>query len=102
LTGLGSDRPAIARKDLWFEGQGLQRSITQLVSAVADGSDPARARGEFAALFGGSSVPESAIEAAFNDLLQAIKESGLTPDDLATVDALEAGEGGSPSPGGPA
>jgi len=99
---LGTDHPAIAREEFWFEGQGLQHSMTHLVSVVADGSDPARAKGEFAALFGGSTVPESAIDAAFNDLVQAIKESGVTPGDLATVDALETDEGGSPSPGGPA
>src|SRR3954471_6088842 len=39
LTRLGPDGPALAWKDLWFEGQGLQNSMTHLVSAVADGSD---------------------------------------------------------------
>jgi len=99
---LGTDHPAIAREEFWFEGQGLQHSMTHLVSVVADGSDPARAKGEFAALFGGSTVPESAIDAAFNDLVQAIKESGVTPGDLATISGSETGQGGSSSPGGPA
>jgi hypothetical protein len=52
---------------------------------VASGSDTAQARGDFNALFRGSSVPHSAVDAAFSDLVLAIKDSGVTPADLTAV-----------------
>jgi hypothetical protein len=82
---VGTDSRAFAQAGYWFEGQGLEKAVTELAMAVAGGGDTTQARDDFNALFNGSSVPQSAVDAAFDDLAQIIKDSGVTPMDLTAV-----------------
>jgi cell division protein FtsB len=85
LTKLSSDEQTIAQDGYWFEGQNLSPVISELATAVSGGTSTAQAQADFTALFSGSTVPQSAIDATFNDLVQIIKDSGVTPIDLTTV-----------------
>jgi hypothetical protein len=85
LTKLSTDEQTIEQSGYWFEGQNLQKAVSELATAVASGSDMTQAHADFTALFKGSSVPQSAIDATFNDLVQALKDSGVSAADLTTV-----------------
>jgi cell division protein FtsB len=85
LTKLDEDAQTIAQDGYWFEGNNLQSVISELATAVAGGTSTTQAQADFTALFSGSTVPQSAIDTTFNDLVQVIKDSGVTPTDLTTV-----------------
>jgi hypothetical protein len=85
VTGPIATGGTIEQSGYWFEGQNLQKAVSELANAVARGNDTTQAHTNFTALFNGSSVPPSAIDATFNELVQAIKDSGVSAADLTTV-----------------
>jgi hypothetical protein len=92
-TSLSTDEQTIEPSGYWFEGQNLQKAVSELANAVASGNDTTQAHTDFTALFNGSSVPQSAIDATFNELVQAIKDSNVSAADPTNLS--NEGSGGS-------
>src|SRR5208283_3245132 len=67
-----------------------QKSVSELVTAVAGGAATTQAQTDFNALFTGSTVAQSTITKTFNDLVQTIQESKITTADLSAVAADQA------------
>ena len=90
LSALAADGKAISAAGLWLNPQSLDKVTAELATAVAAGTDTTQAKTDFAALFTGSSVSQATIDAAFTDLVKAIKDSGVTSAQLATIAADQA------------
>jgi hypothetical protein len=90
LESLSTDGQSIAAAGFHFNPQTLNPVISELATAVANGTAPAQAPSYFTGLFGGSSVSSTVITTTYNDLVKAIGNSGVTAGDLSTVATDEA------------
>jgi hypothetical protein len=89
LNNLSSDGQAITQ--LLFSGAGIgvnwngaQSATSELASAVAAGTSTAQAHADFIASFT-SGMPQSVLDKAFGDLVQAVEDSHVTTADLTAV-----------------
>jgi hypothetical protein len=87
LANLTADGQSIAGAGFWINPQSLQKTVSELATAVAGGSDTTQAKADFNALFSGSNVAQATIDKAFNDLVQTIQDSKVTAADLSAVAA---------------
>jgi hypothetical protein len=87
---LANDAQAITQAGFYFKESALDPVISELAVAVAGGNSTSQALTDFTALFSGSSVSSTTITNTFNDLVKAIKDSGVTTNDLSTVAADQA------------
>ena len=78
ITNLTTDGQSIAGAGFWINPQNLQKSVSELVTAVASGAATTQAKTDFNALFSGSNVAQSTIDKTFNDLVQTIQDSKVT------------------------
>jgi cell division protein FtsB len=85
LTNLATDNQTIVGAGLHLDPQSLKTVTTELATAVAGGTDTNQAKTDFNALFKGSSVPQTAIDKTFTDIVQTITDSKVTATDLQTV-----------------
>ena len=90
VNNLTTDGQSIAGAGFWINSQNLQKSVSELVTAVASGAATTQAKTDFTALFSGSNVAQSTIEKTFNDLVQTIQDSKITSADLSAVAADQA------------
>ena len=90
ITNLTTDSQSIAGAGFWINPQNLQKSVSELVTAVASGAATTQAKTDFTALFTGSNVAQSTIDKTFNDLIQTIQDSKITAADLSAVAADQA------------
>jgi hypothetical protein len=90
LAALDADSQAIAQAGFRFDRTSLQKLVSELATAVAGNSSTTQAQNDFTALFSGSSVASTTITSAFNHLVKAIQDSGVTAADLTTVAADQA------------
>jgi hypothetical protein len=84
-SSLATDSQAIAQAGFRINSQNLEKVTTELATAVAAGNSASQAQSDFAALFSGSSVAQTTITTAFNDMIKAIQDSGVTSTDLNNV-----------------
>jgi len=87
LNNLNVDSQAIAKAGHVPNIQGLPPVVLETAKAVASGAATTQAQADFNALFGGSSVPTSVIDKAFDDLIQTIEDSKVTSSNLSTIAA---------------
>jgi hypothetical protein len=108
LTALQGDDMAAAKAGVKLDGAALIKVQNEVARAVLMGN-PGTAAADFAALFGGK-MPKGAIDRAFNDEVQIVKDSKVTPADLARIaadtaavqkDMAAGGGSGSGTPSGP-
>jgi hypothetical protein len=85
LSSLQTDTQSIVGAGAWLNPQNLQKSISELATAVAGGSDTTQAKTDFNALFTGTNVAQTTIDKTFNDLIETIQDSRVTTTDLSTV-----------------
>src|SRR5271157_2261383 len=95
VNNLTTDGQSIAGAGFWINPQNLQKSVSELVTAVAGGAattqaQTTQAQTDFTALFSGSNVAQSTIDKTFNDLVQTIQDSKITAPDLSAVAADQA------------
>ena len=90
LQSLTNDAHTISQAGFIFNVQSLNKSISELATAVAGGVSTAQAQTDFTALFSGSTISTATINAAFADLTKAIQDSAILPGDLTTVAADQA------------
>ena len=90
VTNLTDDSQSIAGAGFSVNPQNLQKSVSELVTAVASGSSTTQAKTDFTALFSGSNMAQTTIDKTFNDLVQTIQDSKITTADLSAVAADEA------------
>ncbi len=90
VTNLTTDGQSIAGAGFWINPQNLQKSVSELVTAVASGAATTQAKTDFTALFSGSNVAQSTIDKTFSDLVQTIQDSKITAADLSAVAADQA------------
>ncbi len=90
MTNLTTDSRSIAGAGFWINPENLQKSVSELVTAVASGSSTTQAKTDFNAIFTGSNVAQTTIDKTFNDLVQTIQDSKITAADLSAVAADEA------------
>ena len=90
VNSLTTDGQSIAGAGFWINPQSLQKSVSELVTAVASGATTTQAKTDFTALFTGSNVTQSTIEKTFTDLVQTIQDSKITAADLSAVAADQA------------
>jgi hypothetical protein len=90
LQSLTNDAQAIGQAGFFFNVQSLNKTVSELATAVAGGTSTAQAQADFTALFSGSSVSTTTINTAFGDLTKAIHDSAVLPGDLTTVAADQA------------
>ena len=90
LQNLTNDSQTITAAGFFFNGQSLNKAISELATAVAGGTSTSQAQTDFAALFTGSNVTTVTINTAFADLTKAIQDSAVLPGDLTTVAADQA------------
>jgi chaperonin cofactor prefoldin len=90
LQKLANDSQAINQAGFFFNAQSLDKTVSELATAVAAGASTAQAQTDFTALFSGSSVSTTTINTAFSDLTKAIQDSKVLPADLTTVAADQA------------
>ena len=90
VNNLTTDGQSIAGAGFWINPQNLQKSVSELVTAVASGAATTQAQTDFTALFSGSNVAQSTIDKTFNDLVQTIQDSKITSADLSAVAADQA------------
>jgi hypothetical protein len=89
-SNLAADSQAISAAGFTINASNLKTVVSELASAVAGGTSTAQAQTDFNNLFSGSSVSQTVITKAFNDMVQAITDSKVTTADLQTVAADEA------------
>lgn len=87
ISNLTGDSQTIAGAGFWINPQNLQKTVSELATAVAGSADTTQAKTDFNALFTGSSVAQTTIDKAFNDLVQTIQDSKVTAEDLTTLAA---------------
>ena len=75
ITNLTTDGQTIAGAGFRINPQSLQKTVSELATAVAGGGDTTQAKTDFNALFSGSSVAQTTIDKAFSDLVQTIQDS---------------------------
>jgi hypothetical protein len=68
----------------------LQKTVSELATAVAGGADTTQAKTDFNALSSGSNVAQATIDKTFNDLVQTIQDSKITAADLTSLAADQA------------
>lgn len=85
LTALGGDDQAIVVAGVKLDGKALLKATDGLVRAVLNGN-PAPAKADFVALFGGK-LASAAVDKAFNDMVQIVKDSKITLAQLNTIAA---------------
>ncbi len=85
LTALASDSQAIAQAGARVDVKALDSAVNELATALTAGTSTTQAQTDFQAVFANTSVPAATVTQAFNDLTTAIKASGITSTDLATV-----------------
>jgi hypothetical protein len=90
LQNLVGDSRAINQAGFSFDIQSLNKTISELATAVVGGTSTSQAQTDFTALFNGSSVSTSTINSTFSDLTKAIRDSKVLPGDLTTVAADQA------------
>jgi hypothetical protein len=90
LQSLTNDAQTISQAGFFFNVQSLNKTVSELATAVAGGASTAGAQTDFTALFSGSSVSTTTINTAFADLTKAIQDSAVLPGDLTTVAADQA------------
>ena len=90
LNDLASDGQSIAGTGFWINPQNLQKTVTELATAVAGGTDTSQAKTDFNTLFSGSKVAQATIDKTFADLVQTIQDSKITSDDLTALAAAQA------------
>ena len=90
LTNLVTDGQTIAGAGLRLDPQNLDKVVNELVTAVVAGTDTTPAKTDFNALSTGSNVAQTSIDKTFNDLVQTIQDSKITPADLTTLAADQA------------
>ena len=90
INNLTTDSQSIAGAGFWINPQNLQKSVSELVTAVASSAATSQAQTDFNALFTGSNVAQSTIDKTFNDLVQTIQDSKITSADLSAVAADQA------------
>ena len=90
VDNLTTDGQSIAGAGFWINPQNLQKSVTELATAVASGGSTTQAKTDFTALFNGSNVAQTSIDKTFTDLVQAIQDSKITTADLSAVAADQA------------
>src|SRR5208337_1089509 len=79
INNLTTDGQSIAGAGSWINPQNLQKSVSELVTAVvASGAATTQAQTDFTALFSGSNVAQSTIDKTLNDLVQTIRDSKIT------------------------
>ncbi len=85
LTALGGDDQAIVVAGIKLDGKALLKATDGLVRAVLNGN-PAPAKADFVALFGGK-LTTAATDKAFNDMVKIVKDSKITLAQLNTIAA---------------
>ena len=91
LESLTTDSQSIAQSPGFIlTAQTLNPVISELATAVANGTSPAQVQSYFTALFSGSSVSSAVINSTYSDLVKAIGDSAVTTTDLSTVASDEA------------
>jgi hypothetical protein len=85
LTALASDSQAMEQACAHINVQALDKAVNELATAIAGKGSTAQAQTDFQAASANTSVPETAVSEAFNDLNKAITDSGVTTQDLTTV-----------------
>ena len=90
INNLTTDSQSIAGAGFWINPQNLQKSVSELVTAVASGAATTQAQTDFNALLSGSNVAQATIDKTFNDLVQTIQDSKITSADLSAVAADQA------------
>jgi hypothetical protein len=90
LQNLVGDSQTISQAGFSFDSSSLNKSISELATAVAGGTSTSQAQADFTALFNGSSVLTTTISTTFSDLTKAIQDSKVLPADLTAVAADQA------------
>ncbi len=90
LESLTTDSQSIAQSGFHFNSQTLNPVMSELATAVANGTAPVTAPSYFTAVFSGSSVSSTVINSTYSDLVKAIGDSAVTTTDLSTVASDEA------------
>ncbi len=90
IDNLTTDGQSIAGAGFRINPQNLQKSVTELVTAMASGAATTQSQTDFNALFTGSNVAQATITKTFNDLVQTIQDSKVTAADLSAVAADQA------------
>ncbi|MDB5386095.1 MAG: hypothetical protein JWM11_1741, partial [Planctomycetaceae bacterium] len=85
LTALGGDDQTVVRAKITLDGKALIQATDKLVRAVLAGN-PATAKSDFGALFGGK-LAQTDIDKAFNDMVNIVKDSKITLAQLNTIAA---------------
>ncbi len=86
LTALQGDDQAIVNAGVQLNGTTLMTAQAGLAKAVLSGN-PASAQSAFAALFSGTKLTSASVTKAFNDEVQIVKDSHVTPAYLTKIAA---------------
>jgi hypothetical protein len=89
LANLGSDSQVIAGSGVKLDGPSLTKVTSELATAVTGGADASQAKSDFNALFANSSISQTTVDKAFNDMTVAIQHSNVTSANLQTVAAAQ-------------
>ena len=87
LQALEADQQAISKAGFHPDHAQFQAATSELVTAVAAGTDTTQAQADFKALFAGSTVSPASLDASIADLTKAVADSKVTTSDLHLIAA---------------